>query len=138
VLQFLLSPLLLWQTFLSTSLSTALYAVSLSYYHYMNFLGYSALPFLERTEVRSWGARLCGAAVHHACCTAGYIHCILVGWGEGISACCCMQGGRWASTMVSTAVPLTRQAVARYQASHIGAPMVVLYGFIAACFTCHP
>lgn len=51
MLQFLLSPLLLWKSFLSTALATALYAGALTYYHYMTFLGYSALPFLERTEV---------------------------------------------------------------------------------------
>lgn len=28
-----------------------LYVVALSYYHYLNFLGYSALPFLHHTEV---------------------------------------------------------------------------------------
>jgi hypothetical protein len=51
VVQFLVSPLLLWKSFLSATISCALYAVALSYYHYLNFLGYSALPFLERTEV---------------------------------------------------------------------------------------
>lgn len=51
MLQFLLSPLLLWQSFLANALSCGLYAGALAYYHYMNFLGYSALPFLERTEV---------------------------------------------------------------------------------------
>ena len=29
-----------------------LYAAGISYYFYITFLGYSALPFLERTEVR--------------------------------------------------------------------------------------
>lgn len=52
VLQFLLSPVLLWRSFLSSALANALYVIALGYYHYMNFLGYSALPFLERTEVR--------------------------------------------------------------------------------------
>lgn len=51
VLQFLLSPVLLWRSFFSTVLSNLLYAVALSYYHYLSFLGYSALPFLEHTEV---------------------------------------------------------------------------------------
>jgi hypothetical protein len=55
VLQFLGSPFLLWKSFVSGTVSCALYAVTLSYYHYLNFLGYSALPFLERTEV---GGRL--------------------------------------------------------------------------------
>ena len=51
VLQFLLSPFLLWNSYLSAMCSTALYAFSLTLYHYLNFLGYSALPFLEHTEV---------------------------------------------------------------------------------------
>jgi hypothetical protein len=51
VLQFLLSPLLLWHSFMSTALANVLYGAALCLYHYLNFLGYSALPFLERTEV---------------------------------------------------------------------------------------
>ncbi|KAK9830011.1 hypothetical protein WJX72_009176 [[Myrmecia] bisecta] len=54
VVQFLLSPLLLWRSFVSAVLSNALYAIALAYYHYLNFLGYSALPFLEHTEVFLW------------------------------------------------------------------------------------
>ncbi len=53
MLQLLLSPLLLWHSLLANALSVALYAGALAYYHYMNFLGYSALPFLEHTEVRA-------------------------------------------------------------------------------------
>ena len=52
VVQFLLSPLLLWQSFVAKVLSNALYAVAFSYYHYITFLGYSALPFLSDTVVR--------------------------------------------------------------------------------------
>ena len=33
-------------------LCAALWAVGTSYYFYITFLGYSALPFLEKTEVR--------------------------------------------------------------------------------------
>jgi hypothetical protein len=51
VLQLALSPLLLAGSFLAGVLSSALYAVGTSYYFYITFLGYSALPFLERTEV---------------------------------------------------------------------------------------
>lgn len=51
VLQFFATPLLLSHSFLGVLLSNALYALSLSYYHYLQFLGYSALPFLERTEL---------------------------------------------------------------------------------------
>jgi len=54
VFQFLVSPLLLWRSFASAAISNALYAAALGYYHYMNFLGYSALPFLEHTEVFLW------------------------------------------------------------------------------------
>ena len=36
-----------------------LYVVALSYYHYLNFLGYSALPFLHHTEV---SLKLCDVA----------------------------------------------------------------------------
>lgn len=54
VLQFLLSPLLLWKTFVSAALSNLLYAVAFCHYNYLSFLGYSALPFLERTEVFLW------------------------------------------------------------------------------------
>lgn len=57
VLQFLLSPLLLWRSFMSTALANALYAAALCHYHYLNFLGYSALPFLERTEVSGGSTR---------------------------------------------------------------------------------
>jgi UNC-50 family len=52
VVQFILSPLLLWRGFFSALLSNALYAAALGYYHYLNFLGYSAMPFLDHTEVR--------------------------------------------------------------------------------------
>ena len=52
VLQLLLAPLLLWRSLVAALLSNALYAVALGYYHYLSFLGYSALPFLEHTEAR--------------------------------------------------------------------------------------
>jgi UNC-50 family len=51
--QFILSPLLLWRGFFSALLSNALYAAALGYYHYLNFLGYSSMPFLDHTEVCS-------------------------------------------------------------------------------------
>ena len=61
VAQFLLSPLLLWRSFVATVLSNALYGLAFSYYHYITFLGYSSLPFLSDTVVRpilglSWGS----------------------------------------------------------------------------------
>lgn len=40
VIQYFLSPLLIAHGFISTLLSNLLYAVALSYYHYLNFLGY--------------------------------------------------------------------------------------------------
>lgn len=54
MVQFLLGPLLLWRAWLSSALACMLYAVAFCHYHYLNFLGYSALPFLERTEVFLW------------------------------------------------------------------------------------
>ncbi len=51
MLQLLLAPLLLWRSVVAALLSNALYAAALGYYHYLSFLGYSALPFLEHTEV---------------------------------------------------------------------------------------
>lgn len=47
VLQFFLLPFLLNGGFVSTLVSNTLFLVALSYYHYITFLGYSALPFLE-------------------------------------------------------------------------------------------
>lgn len=54
VLQFILSPLLIWKSFFSAILSNIIYLTAFGYYHYMSFLGYSALPFLEHTEVFLW------------------------------------------------------------------------------------
>mmetsp|Transcript_39314 Transcript_39314/g.47624 ORF Transcript_39314/g.47624 Transcript_39314/m.47624 type:complete len:250 (-) Transcript_39314:889-1638(-) len=51
VVQFFLSPLLLAPGFLPSLFSDLLYAFALSYYHYTQFLGYNALPFLEHTEL---------------------------------------------------------------------------------------
>lgn len=66
VLQLFLSPLLLWESFLANALSVALYGAALAHYHYMNFLGYSALPFLEHTEVRLALSLACGPCVEPA------------------------------------------------------------------------
>ena len=52
--QFFLAPILLWRSYFSALLSSLLYVFAFSYYHYMNFLGYSALPFLEHTELFLW------------------------------------------------------------------------------------
>ena len=63
VLQFVLSPLLLSRARAAAALSCVLYAAALSHYHYLNFLGYSALPFLERTEVFLWPVGVIVAAL---------------------------------------------------------------------------
>lgn len=49
VVQYFLSPLLVAHGFLPVLLSNLLFMVAISYYHYLNFLGYDVLPFLERT-----------------------------------------------------------------------------------------
>ncbi|GBG69378.1 hypothetical protein CBR_g4071 [Chara braunii] len=49
VLQYFLSPLLLAPGFIPALLSNLLYATAFCYYHYVSFLGYDVLPFLERT-----------------------------------------------------------------------------------------
>ena len=69
VVQFVLTPVLAAKGFLPRLLSNALYAVACSYYHYLSFLGYSALPFLERTEV---SGRLCEALPSCSYCA---LHC---------------------------------------------------------------
>lgn len=49
VVHYFLSPLLLAHGFIPVLLSNLLFMVAVSYYHYLNFLGYDVLPFLERT-----------------------------------------------------------------------------------------
>lgn len=51
VVQYFLSPLLLARGLLSTLLSNALYAAAFSVYHYLNFLGYHMLPFLDKATL---------------------------------------------------------------------------------------
>ncbi|KAL1998885.1 hypothetical protein VTN02DRAFT_5422 [Thermoascus thermophilus] len=53
VLQFLLLPLLTRSptNFLATFLGNTLYLSALTYYTYITFLGYNALPFLHHTEL---------------------------------------------------------------------------------------
>lgn len=57
--QYFLTPVLLWRSVFSSIISCLLYVAAISYYHYMNFLGYSALPFLEHTEAFLWPVPLC-------------------------------------------------------------------------------
>ncbi|KAJ0989818.1 hypothetical protein J5N97_008174 [Dioscorea zingiberensis] len=49
VLQYFLSPLLVTHGFIPLLLSNLLFMVAISYYHYLNFLGYDVLPFLDKT-----------------------------------------------------------------------------------------
>lgn len=49
VIHYFLSPLLVAHGFIPVLLSNLLFMVAACYYHYLNFLGYDVLPFLERT-----------------------------------------------------------------------------------------
>ncbi|GAB2291703.1 hypothetical protein Dimus_025954 [Dionaea muscipula] len=49
VVHYFLSPLLVAHGFIPVLLSNLLIMVAVSYYHYLNFLGYDVLPFLEKT-----------------------------------------------------------------------------------------
>jgi len=51
VLHYFLLPFLVQETFAASVVGNLLYAVALCYYSYITSLGYSTLPFLERTEV---------------------------------------------------------------------------------------
>mmetsp|Transcript_30601 Transcript_30601/g.98534 ORF Transcript_30601/g.98534 Transcript_30601/m.98534 type:complete len:88 (+) Transcript_30601:85-348(+) len=49
VLQFFLLPILLKGGFFATLVSNSLFLFAFGYYHYITFLGYQALPFLENS-----------------------------------------------------------------------------------------
>ncbi|EPS67574.1 hypothetical protein M569_07201, partial [Genlisea aurea] len=51
VIHYLVSPLLLAHGFVPVLLSNLLFMAAAVYYHYLNFLGYDVLPFLERTTL---------------------------------------------------------------------------------------
>jgi len=51
VLHYFLLPFIIQPTFAATVVGNVLYAVAFGYYSYITSLGYSTLPFLERTEV---------------------------------------------------------------------------------------
>jgi len=51
VLQFFALYVMLRTGFLATLLSNTLYIFAIGYYYYITFLGYTALPFLHKTEV---------------------------------------------------------------------------------------
>jgi len=49
VIQYFVSPLLVAHGFFPILLLNLLFTVAISYYHYLNFLGYDVLPFLDKT-----------------------------------------------------------------------------------------
>ncbi|XP_072970740.1 uncharacterized protein [Typha angustifolia] len=49
VIHYFVSPILVAHGFFPVLLSNLLFMVAISYYHYLNFLGYDVLPFLDRT-----------------------------------------------------------------------------------------
>ncbi|XP_010271213.1 PREDICTED: protein unc-50 homolog isoform X2 [Nelumbo nucifera] len=49
VIHYFLSPLLVAHGFIPLLLSNLVFMVAISYYHYLNFLGYDVLPFLDKT-----------------------------------------------------------------------------------------
>ncbi|KAG9135059.1 hypothetical protein Leryth_011551 [Lithospermum erythrorhizon] len=49
VIHYFLSPVLVAHGFIPVLLSNLLFMVAASYFHYLNFLGYDVLPFLEKT-----------------------------------------------------------------------------------------
>nr|GMD25987.1 protein unc-50 homolog [Ipomoea batatas] len=51
VVHYFLSPVLVTHGFIPLLLSNLLFMIAASYYHYLNFLGYDVLPFLERTTL---------------------------------------------------------------------------------------
>ncbi|PIN17603.1 hypothetical protein CDL12_09738 [Handroanthus impetiginosus] len=51
VVHYFLSPLLVAHGFVPVLLSNVLFMGAVSYYHYLNYLGYDVLPFLERTTI---------------------------------------------------------------------------------------
>lgn len=51
VVQYFLLPVFLREGFIFTVLANSAYAIAFSYYFYVTFLGYDALPFLQHTTV---------------------------------------------------------------------------------------
>ncbi|CAN6482370.1 unnamed protein product [Victoria cruziana] len=49
VIQYFVSPLLVAHGFIPVLLSNLVFMVAFCYYHYLNFLGYDVLPFLDKT-----------------------------------------------------------------------------------------
>ena len=75
VLQFFLCPLLLMRGFLPRLLSCVLYALALSYYHYLSFLGGHTLAATDKPcpPAQRHGVRLVVARGMHACAMHGTI-----------------------------------------------------------------
>lgn len=59
VLQYFLLPILLGRSFICCILSNSLYAVATSWYAYITYLGYTALPFLGNTQKFLWYPIVC-------------------------------------------------------------------------------
>jgi len=51
VIQFFFIPVITKDNFLSMFIGNSMYFAAFVYYHYITFLGYTALPFLQHTEV---------------------------------------------------------------------------------------
>jgi len=67
VVQFFLVPVLIREDFLATLLANSLYAIAFSYYFYITFLGYNALPFLQNTTTRFLTVPIMCVLIGYAC-----------------------------------------------------------------------
>eukprot|EP01135_Chromosphaera_perkinsii_P012346 Nk52_evm14s2640 gene=Nk52_evmTU14s2640 len=76
VLQLILMPIVSKDYFISTFLGNTLYLVAIGYYNYITFLGYSALPFLEKTVIFLYPILLFFAV---------YLVSTLIGWNICLS-----------------------------------------------------
>lgn len=67
VVQYFLLLILMRESFVCTLLANSMYAVAFSYYLYVTFLGYDALPFLQNTTVFLYPIAAVGAMFLLAC-----------------------------------------------------------------------
>ena len=83
-LQYFLLPFLLTPHFLSTLAANTLYLAALGAYLYVTFLGYAALPFIERPERLLWPGSV--AAVLYLCTLLVNVnlsyHCVNLYFGQ--------------------------------------------------------